>query len=129
MRMNAADTSASSAIALCTLLTVVSRSWTTALIDTFMIDVSTTRTNMAMQSRRARRGFASGEGFVSSIGLTCGGVGRTVRTVAPFRRREHRGEFDDSRGRGRSRRGREGGARHAGRGAVRDDPRLLGDER
>ena len=37
IRMNAADTSASSAIADCTPLTVVPRSWTTAEIDTFMM--------------------------------------------------------------------------------------------
>src|SRR4029079_19172402 len=67
MRMNAAGTSASSAIALCTLLTVVSRSWTTALIDTFMIDVSTTSTNIAMQRSRARRGFPSGVVVLSLI--------------------------------------------------------------
>src|SRR3954454_1157752 len=53
MRMNAADTSASSAIADCTPLTVVSRSRTTALIETFIKDVSTTSTNMAMASRTA----------------------------------------------------------------------------
>ena len=60
IRMNAADTSASSAIADCTPLTVVPRSWTTAEIDTFMSDVSTTSTNMAIASRIARRGFAAG---------------------------------------------------------------------
>ena len=51
--MNAADTSASSAIADCTPLTVVSRSRTTALIETFIKDVSTTSTNMAIASRTA----------------------------------------------------------------------------
>ena len=55
MRMNAADTSASSAIADWTLLTVVSRSWTTAEIDTFMSDVSTTSTNIAIANNNARR--------------------------------------------------------------------------
>ena len=55
MRMNAADTSASRAIADWTPLTVVPRSWTTAEIETFMSDVSTTRTNIAMASSRARR--------------------------------------------------------------------------
>ena len=53
--MNAADTSASSAIADCTPLTVVSRSWTTAEIDTFISDVSTTSTNIAIDSRIASR--------------------------------------------------------------------------
>src|SRR4029450_3797316 len=56
IRMNAADTSASSAIADWTPLTVVSRSWTTAEIDTFISDVSTTSTNIAIASRMARRG-------------------------------------------------------------------------
>src|SRR4051794_21330605 len=51
--MNAADTSASSAIAPWTPLTVVSRSSTTFEIDTFISDVSTTRTNIAIASRRA----------------------------------------------------------------------------
>jgi hypothetical protein len=59
--MNAAETSASSAIADCTPLTVVSRSSTTAAIETFISDVSTTRTNIAIDSRMASRGlpFAS----------------------------------------------------------------------
>src|SRR3954466_10759904 len=55
IRMNAADTRASRAIADWTRLTVVPRSWTTAEIDTFMSDVSTTRTNIAMARRRPRR--------------------------------------------------------------------------
>ena len=50
IRMNAAETSASSAIADWTPLTVVSRSWTTAEIDTFISDVSTTSTNIAIAS-------------------------------------------------------------------------------
>ena len=53
--MNAADTSASNAIADCTPLTVVSRSRTTAAIDTFISEVSTTSTNIAMASRIANR--------------------------------------------------------------------------
>ena len=52
IRMNAAETSASSAIADWTPLTVVSRSWTTAAIETFISDVSTTSTNIAIASRR-----------------------------------------------------------------------------
>ena len=51
--MNAADTSASSAIADCTPLTVVCRSCTTDEMDTFITDVSTTRTNIAIASRIA----------------------------------------------------------------------------
>src|SRR5436190_17941148 len=53
MRMNAAETSASSAIADWTPLAVVPRSLTTAEIDTFISDVSTTRTNIAIASRIA----------------------------------------------------------------------------
>src|SRR5689334_14550586 len=60
MRMNAAETSASSAIAPCTPLTVVSRSSTTAEIDTFISDVSTTSTNMAMASSTDSRLFPAG---------------------------------------------------------------------
>jgi hypothetical protein len=55
IRMNAADTSASSAIADWTPLTVVSRSRTTDEIDTFISEVSTTSTNIAMASRSASR--------------------------------------------------------------------------
>ena len=55
IRMNAAETSASRAIADCTPLTVVSRSSTTAEIDTFISEVSTTRTNMAIASRTPSR--------------------------------------------------------------------------
>ncbi len=57
MRMKAAETSASSAIADCTPLTVVPRSLTTAEIDTFINEVSTTRTNIAAASRMASWGF------------------------------------------------------------------------
>src|SRR5688500_9191432 len=54
-RMHAAETRASSAIADWTPLTVVSRSFTTAEIETFISDVSTTSTNIAAASRRANR--------------------------------------------------------------------------
>ena len=57
MRMNAAETSGSIATAAWTPLTVVSRSSTTAEIDTFMNDVSMTNTNIAAASRIARRGL------------------------------------------------------------------------
>ena len=66
MRMNAADTSASSAIADWTLVTVVSRSSTTAEMDTFISDVSTTRMNMAIASRMASRLFSGGSVGVGS---------------------------------------------------------------
>ena len=49
--MNAADTSASSAIADWTPLTVVWRSCTTAAIETFISDVSTTSTNIAIDEQ------------------------------------------------------------------------------
>src|SRR3954453_1521631 len=69
MRMNAADTSASSAIAPCTSLTVVSRSSTTLEIDTFISDVSTTRTNMAIASSTARRLLPEGVAAGSDMGV------------------------------------------------------------
>ena len=53
IKMNAAETSASSAIADWTLLAVVLMSLTTAEIDTFISDVSTTSTNIAIESRTA----------------------------------------------------------------------------
>src|ERR1700722_5332563 len=59
IRMNAAETRASSAIAVWTPLAVVWRSWTTAEIDTFMNDVSTTRTNIAAARRTANRGLVT----------------------------------------------------------------------
>ena len=51
IRMKAADTRASSAIADWMALTSMPRSSTTAEIETFMIDVSTTSTNIAIASR------------------------------------------------------------------------------
>src|SRR5579871_825930 len=51
--MNAAETRASSAIADWTPLAVVSRSRTTAEIETFISEVSTTSTNIAIASRIA----------------------------------------------------------------------------
>src|SRR5215472_12475528 len=53
--MKAAETSASRAIADWTLLAVVCRSCTTAEIETFISDVSTTSTNIAIASRIATR--------------------------------------------------------------------------
>src|SRR6185295_5011813 len=55
IRMNAAETRASRAIADCTPLTVNPSSFTIAEIDTVMIDVSTTRTNIAIARRIGRR--------------------------------------------------------------------------
>src|SRR5829696_2960921 len=76
IRMNAADTSASSAIADWTPLTVVSRSRTTAEIDTFISDVSTTRTNIAVASRNASRGVGA-----AFSGMAVGGAG--LRLLEP----------------------------------------------
>ena len=67
MRMNAADTRASSAIADWTPLTVVSRSATTAEIETFMKEVSTTRTNIAIASSTARRRSSDGAGPAGGV--------------------------------------------------------------
>src|SRR5436190_10761527 len=69
IRMNAAETSASSAIADWTPLTVVPRSLTTAEIETFISDVSTTRTNIASARSRARRGFQA-PSALSGMGVT-----------------------------------------------------------
>src|SRR3954468_22977502 len=57
IRMNAADTSASSAIAPCTPLTLALRSRTTEEIETFINDVSTTNTNIAAAKSRESRGL------------------------------------------------------------------------
>ena len=57
IRMNAAETRASRAIADCTPLTVVSRSSTTAEIETFINDVSKTSTNIAAASNSPSRGL------------------------------------------------------------------------
>src|SRR3954470_9410072 len=79
IRMNAAETSASSAIAPCTPLTVVPRSSTTAEIDTFISDVSTTRTNIAIARSSASRPLngtvllvSASMAQPSTTGLLCG---------------------------------------------------------
>ena len=61
--MNAAETSASRAMADCTPLAVVSRSVMTAEIDTFINDVSTTRTNIAIASRTISRRLPEPDGL------------------------------------------------------------------
>src|SRR3954454_5736590 len=71
MRMNAAETNASRAIADCTPLTVVSRSSTTAEIETFINEVSTTRTNIAIDSRTASRRWPP---WASTIGRSDPGI-------------------------------------------------------
>ena len=83
IRMNAADTSASSEIADWTPLTVVPRSLTTAEIDTFMIEVSTTSTNIAIASKMASRRSkeASGAGTPTfTVSVTAGPTNRTEMT-------------------------------------------------
>ncbi len=75
--MNAAETRASSAIADCTPLTVVPRSWTTAEIDTFMREVSTTSTNIAIDNRTASRRLS----FVSPE--TLGVAGSVIFSSTP----------------------------------------------
>ena len=82
IRMNAAETSASSAIALWTELTVVSRSSTTAEIDTFISDVSTTSTNIAAASSSDSRVLPGSFGGTSTVG-----VGSVV--MAQASRRDH----------------------------------------
>ena len=77
MRMNAAETSASSAIADCTPLAVVSRSCATAEIDTFISDVSTTSTNIAIANSNA----SSVLPVASSGTLTAGSVVTSVLPV------------------------------------------------
>ena len=67
IRMNAAETSASSAIADWTLLTVVPRSWTTAEIDTFINEVSTTSTNIAIASSSASRWSNAASSAASAV--------------------------------------------------------------
>src|SRR3984885_14830165 len=84
MRMNAADTRASRAIADWTPLAVVWRSLTTAEIDTFMNEVSTTRTNIAAANRIASRGFDPPPAPTASSGsaLTASGSYRDSRAVS-----------------------------------------------
>jgi hypothetical protein len=65
--MKAAETSASIATAAWTPLTVVSRSRTTAEIETFMSDVSMTNTNIAAANRMARRGVLTASSAISVL--------------------------------------------------------------
>src|SRR3954466_4654973 len=70
IRMNAADTSASSATAACTPLAVVPRSRTTAEIDTFIREVSMTNTNIAIASSTPSRGVPDADGEDTSRSIT-----------------------------------------------------------
>ncbi len=69
IKMNAAETSASRAMADWTPLAVVSRSVMTAEIDTFIRDVSTTRTNIAAASSSISRRLPEPSGSMLSSGL------------------------------------------------------------
>ena len=80
IRMKAAETSASRAIADWMLLTLVPRSATTAEIETFMIDVSTTRTNVAIASRMGSR---------LSAAAASGALGLAACVTAERRCRRH----------------------------------------
>ena len=95
IRMNAADTSASSAMALCTPLTVVPRSWTTAEIDTFISDVSTTRTNIAIASRTASLRLNPPAVETSPLGVAA--VIRRSPSPCRIAERTQRDHFDTSR--------------------------------
>src|SRR5688572_7484049 len=63
--MKAAETRASMATADWTPLTVVSRSRTTAEIETFINDVSMTKTNIAIASRMPSRGVPDSDAIAS----------------------------------------------------------------
>src|SRR3954470_15429108 len=120
MRMKAAETSASRAMADCTPLTVVPRSWTTDAIDTFMSDVSTTRTNIAIASRMPRRRSVGATPSLTAIrdsgcGQHLGLLGLELRVgqdALLLQRRQFLQLGDDIRpGGGRRRRGRRRGGR------------------
>ena len=66
--MNAAETRASRAIADWMSLTLVPRSRATAVIDTFMIDVSTTKTNIAIANSTDKRRLPLGGVDVAVVG-------------------------------------------------------------
>src|SRR4029079_3788391 len=86
MRMKAAETSASKAMADWTPLTVVPRSVTTAEIDTFIRDVSTTRTNIAAGRSRPRRMLvgASVSGTCDvAVAIGSSAVGRRDKASSP----------------------------------------------
>src|SRR3954454_9967092 len=67
IRMNAADTRASRAIAPWTPLTVVPRSSTTLAIDTFISEVSTTSTNIAIARKSESRGLPFGRSGSAAV--------------------------------------------------------------
>ena len=88
IKMNAAETSASSAIADWTPLTVVSRSRTTAEIETFINEVSTTNTNIAIASSKARRWLLPPASVGGAASLVASAIERIM--AARRRRGDHR---------------------------------------
>ena len=141
IRMNAAETRASRAIADWMALTSVPRSATTAEIETFMIDVSTTSTNMAIARRIGRRLSPVAAGAaVSGAWLTrrlqarargsrarvcspscrCPPAANAVRGLSPCRSRQH----TCLAARAITTSGRQGGESHAER--TTHDPRSVG---
>src|SRR3954468_8991892 len=119
MRMNAADTSASSAIAPCTPLTVVPRSSTTAEIDTFISDVSTTRTNIAIARSSASRPL---NGTVPLVSASMAQPSTTGRPCGP----PVRDETLTGHGVGGRRGDRDAAERADAAGGHRAEPRLRG---
>src|SRR5215212_5973131 len=84
--MKAAETRASKATADCTPLTVVSRSSTTAEIETFISEVSMTNTNIAIASRTPSREVFAPGGAAEGSGTS---VPRVAHRVDADRDREH----------------------------------------
>src|SRR3954471_12626883 len=85
--MNAAETSASKAIADWMVLTEASRSSATAVIDTFMIEVSTTSTNIAIARSAERRPLPVGPGGAPTpgpVGSSAIAVLRSHRVPPPI---------------------------------------------
>src|SRR3954462_12858694 len=88
IRMNAADTSPPRPPAHWPALAVVSRSWTTAEIDTFISEVSMTNTNIAIASSTPSRGVPDDEDTPRSITDASDSA-----AIAPAPRRD--GHFDE----------------------------------
>src|SRR3954451_10812694 len=118
IRMNAADTSASSAIADWTPLTVVSRSSTTEAIETFISDVSTTSTNMAAASSNASLELCGPSGEVSG----CGSLMGPPDPHSPRASRDPASPAEDDPRRDRPHSGPVGQDGHVSSAAVRQGP-------
>src|SRR3954453_18194899 len=100
IRMNAAETRASSAIALWTELTFVSRSFTTAAIETFISDVSTTSTNIAAAStngsRRLPPGGRAAPSAAASVTRRHRPRSSSFQPSSPSAQHEALGDLDDA---------------------------------